>query len=171
MLCEKCGQRPATTHVCSIISGQMKTSDLCSECGKDAAGDVENINISEFQRTLMRKSLEPITAKDDRYNAMVYAFVMEAVTFAKIMKTECGSVSTVDNISAGQLLEVLRVLALLRFGHGTKARLSEWGVRRCEDFGEIIFNLVEAGLLGKSPEDRKEDFQGGYDFDVAFPEN
>jgi uncharacterized repeat protein (TIGR04138 family) len=52
----------------------------------------------------------------------------------------------------------------------------EWGIRRCEDFGEIVFNMVEIGLLGKTEKDSRADFQSGYDFDAAFrqpfrPEN
>ena len=37
-----------------------------------------------------------------------------------------------------------------------------------EDFGEIVFNMVEHGVLGKSPEDNREAFSNGYDFSVAF---
>lgn len=43
------------------------------------------------------------------------------------------------------------------------------GIFKCEDFGEIVFNLVDAGLMAKSAEDTKEDFQNGFDFDTAFP--
>ncbi len=46
--------------------------------------------------------------------------------------------------------------------------LNRWGVKRCEDFGELVFNLVQKGVLGKTDQDRKEDFAGGYDFDEAF---
>jgi uncharacterized repeat protein (TIGR04138 family) len=46
--------------------------------------------------------------------------------------------------------------------------LHEWGVRGCEDFGEIVFNMVESHLLAKTRNDTREDFKGGYDFDEAF---
>ena len=49
-----------------------------------------------------------------------------------------------------------------------KTVLNSWGVQRCEDFGELVFNLVNKGVLGKTEEDRKEDFAGGYDFEAAF---
>ena len=75
------------------------------------------------------------------------------------------------HVTGKELLEVLRIFALLRFEKDAKRHLNEWGVKSCEDFGEIVFNLVEAGLLGKRPEDHREDFQGGYDFDEAFPEH
>ena len=46
--------------------------------------------------------------------------------------------------------------------------LEEWGIRACQDFGEIVFNMVEAGLLAKTEKDSREDFQNGYDFHEAF---
>jgi hypothetical protein len=42
---------------------------------------------------------------------------------------------------------------------------------RCEDSGEIALSLMGAGLLWKRLESRKEDFQGGYGFEKAFPES
>jgi uncharacterized repeat protein (TIGR04138 family) len=46
--------------------------------------------------------------------------------------------------------------------------LHEWGIRTCPDFGEIVFNLIDAGWLAKTKDDSREDFAGGYDFDAAF---
>jgi uncharacterized repeat protein (TIGR04138 family) len=46
--------------------------------------------------------------------------------------------------------------------------LQEWGVRQCEDFGEIVFNMVEGGVLSKTSKDSREDFKGGYDFESTF---
>ena len=44
----------------------------------------------------------------------------------------------------------------------------EWGVHNCRDFGEIVFNMVEIGLLAKTDRDTRDDFQNGYDFTEAF---
>lgn len=44
----------------------------------------------------------------------------------------------------------------------------EWGVHNCRDFGEIVFNMVEIGLLAKTDKDTRADFQNGYDFTEAF---
>ncbi len=46
--------------------------------------------------------------------------------------------------------------------------LRAWGITRTEDFGEIVFNLVESGKLGKTDEDSRDDFAGAYDFQTAF---
>ena len=73
------------------------------------------------------------------------------------------------HISGAQLLDGLRELAIESFGKRAKGRLNSWGIFKCEDFGEVVFNLVKVGLLAKQENDSKADFQGGYDFDAAFP--
>lgn len=72
------------------------------------------------------------------------------------------------HIKGQELLEGLRDYALDRYGPLAWVLLQDWGVRRCEDFGEIVFNLVDCGALGKTEDDSREDFAGGYDFETAF---
>ena len=44
----------------------------------------------------------------------------------------------------------------------------EWGITDCRDFGNIVFNMVEARLLRKTETDSRADFLGGYSFEDAF---
>ena len=60
------------------------------------------------------------------------------------------------------------VLEGLEFGPLARVVLSSWSITRTEDFGEIVFNLVEEQLLSRRDEDKKEDFRDGYDFVEAF---
>jgi len=57
---------------------------------------------------------------------------------------------------------------LEQYGPMALTLLQNWGIHECDDFGEIVFNLVEFGVLGKTENDRREDFSGGYDFYDAF---
>ena len=50
----------------------------------------------------------------------------------------------------------------------TATVFEEWDIRHCRDFGEIVFNMVEIGLLAKTEKDTRNDFQNGYDFTDAF---
>ena len=43
-----------------------------------------------------------------------------------------------------------------------------WGLRSCEDVGNMVFNLVRIGVFGKTDEDTLESFRAGYDFQDAF---
>jgi uncharacterized repeat protein (TIGR04138 family) len=66
------------------------------------------------------------------------------------------------------LLSGIREFALAQFGPMTLMVLEEWGLRNCAGFGDIVFNMVEAGLLAKTDTDSRADFEGGYDFFEAF---
>ena len=43
-----------------------------------------------------------------------------------------------------------------------------WGIRSCEDIGHMVFNLIGAGIFGKTDQDSIEDFKAVYDFQEAF---
>ena len=58
-----------------------------------------------------------------------------------------------------------------RCGKQARAHLAELRIHRTEDIGEIVFEMVGVGLLGKMDEDKPEDFANGYDFSKAFPED
>jgi len=111
-------------------------------------------------------TLDRITERDPRFHRDAYYFVRDALDVAQ--KKFCGSGSEPQHVTGQQLLEGIREHALSEFGPMAKMVLEEWGVTRCEDFGDIVFNMVEASLLGKTEEDRREDFKDGYDFDEAF---
>ncbi len=67
------------------------------------------------------------------------------------------------HVSGPDLLEGVRLLALEEFGCLAATVFDAWGVQSSEDFGEIVFNLVEHGLMGKQDSDTREDFAGGYE--------
>ena len=48
------------------------------------------------------------------------------------------------------------------------AVLQHWHIHRTEDFGRIVYAMIEGEALSKTPEDSIEDFAGVYDFDEAF---
>lgn len=106
--------------------------------------------------------LAPILEADKRYSAEAYLFVREGLdhTVRKLEKPR--------HVSGQELLEGIREYALKEFGPIAKRVLSEWGINECIDFGNIVFNLVNEGLLGKTDKDSIEDFRNGYDFSEAF---
>jgi len=111
--------------------------------------------------------LDKILAQDPRYSRDAYLFVRAALDFvhkasSKTRKTEpC-------HISGQQLIAGIRAYALELYGPMAKGLLNEWGVQRCEDFGEIVFNMVDHKLLSRTEKDSRDDFKNGYDFQEAF---
>ncbi|WCJ58072.1 hypothetical protein NXS98_10070 [Fontisphaera persica] len=115
------------------------------------------------------EELEKILERDPRYDREAYHFVREALEHTqKMLKSRGRGRSDTRHVTGQQLLDGIRDLALKQFGPMTITVFEEWGIHRCEDFGEIVFNMVEQGLLSKTKEDSRADFQGGYDFDTAF---
>jgi uncharacterized repeat protein (TIGR04138 family) len=113
------------------------------------------------------EAVNMILAKDPRYDPHAYQFVSEALPFTVQMlgKPQQGPGR---HVSGGELLEGIRQFALQEFGPLARTVLAHWGVTRCEDFGNLVFNMVSIGLLGKTDDDRLEDFAGGYSFEEAF---
>ena len=100
-------------------------------------------------------SFDDIVAKDQRYDARAYALLMDVV------RRRGGG-------SAADLLDEFRETALDQYGPLAYTVLTEWGVKRCEDIGEMMFNLVDSGRVHKDENDSAESFVGGYDFKEAF---
>ena len=113
------------------------------------------------------EGLDLILAKDKRYQRDAYIFLREALDHTqKSIVKEKGV--ELRHVTGQELLAGIRDYALAQFGPMAMMVLEEWGVRNCQDFGEIVFNMVEIGLLAKTEKDSREDFQEGYDFFAAF---
>jgi len=102
-------------------------------------------------------ALREAMARDPRYRPDAYLFVCEGVEFT------CARSGERRDVSGRELIDGLCDLAVERFGFLAPAVLQHWGVAATEDFGEIVFTLVEFGLLGKSARDSKADFSGVLD--------
>lgn len=105
---------------------------------------------------------EKIVEKDPRYKVAAYAFVMLALnyTLSKLDKPR--------HVTGRELLEGIKEFGLVQYGPMTRTVFVYWGIRSTLDFGEIVFNLVKDKLLGKTEEDKLEDFDGVYDFEEEF---
>lgn len=122
-----------------------------------------------MKKVNFEEALEQILREDPRYTEDAYVFLREALDFTiKLLKKP--DEGPARHVTGAELLEGVRQYALQEYGPMARTVLGRWGVRRCEDFGEIVFNLVGKGILGRTEQDRKEDFAGGYDFEKAFSE-
>ncbi len=110
----------------------------------------------------MESPLEQIIAKDPRYKPEAYVFVHDALdhTWSRLDQRR--------HATGHELLDGIKDLALQRYGSMAVAVLKSWGIKTTDDFGAIVFNLVEAGILSKTEQDRIEDFHAVYDFEDVF---
>ncbi|MBU6401937.1 MAG: hypothetical protein KGS61_16595 [Verrucomicrobia bacterium] len=114
------------------------------------------------------EGLDQVVQRDARYHRDAYLFVREALDHTQKNLSRSSRKLVPHHVTGQELLEGIREFGLAQFGPMALSVFEEWGVRRCEDFGEIVFNMVEAKLLHKTDTDSRDDFKGGYDFREAF---
>lgn len=97
-----------------------------------------------------------------RYAEPAYLFVLTALhRRLELLKSP-------RHISGAELADSVRDLALTRFGPLARTVLEHWGIHSTSDMGEIVFALVDCGVLIKQPGDSREDFEGLFSFEEAF---
>jgi uncharacterized repeat protein (TIGR04138 family) len=106
--------------------------------------------------------MDRIRLRESRYDERAYLFVLSALEFCQQRLPER------RHISGRELSLACRDLALERFGVMAKLVLESWGVKATSDIGDVVFALVDLGLLMSQPTDTREEFADVYDFDRAF---
>ncbi len=111
-----------------------------------------------------------ICKEDDRFDRKAYTFVRLALdsTVKELKKKQPERTQKSQHVSGAELLQGIRAHALEQYGPLAKTVLNAWGVKRCTDFGDIVFNLIEYNVFSKTENDRREDFADIYDFEEAF---
>ena len=120
-----------------------------------------------MQEVNFDEALDQILVRDGRFHRDAYVFMREALDFTQ-KNVGRGNQGKVRHVTGQELLNGLRQFALQQFGPMTITVFEEWGITNCKDFGEIVFSMVEIGLLAKTEKDTRDDFQTGYDFIEAF---
>ena len=120
-----------------------------------------------MQEVNFDEAIEQILAKDARYHRDAYVFLRDALDHTqKLIARQ--SRGQMRHVSGPELMNGVRDYALLQFGPMTTTVFEEWGVNTTDDFGVIVFSMIEIGLLAKTEQDQPADFSAVYDFDEAF---
>src|SRR5919108_243488 len=106
--------------------------------------------------------MDRIRLREQRFDERAYLFVLTALEHFQVRLPER------RHISGRELALACRDLALERFGVMARLVLEHWGVRSTADIGDIVFTLVDLGLLISQPTDTREEFVGVFDFDQEF---
>ena len=120
-----------------------------------------------MQKIGFTEALDLIVAHDPRYARDAYVFLRDSLDFTTKQQKKIKG-ATVRHVAGPELLEGVRQYALREFGPMVMTVFSSWGIHCCEDIGHMVFNLIEAGVFGKTEEDSLEDFKNVYDFEAAF---
>jgi uncharacterized repeat protein (TIGR04138 family) len=123
--------------------------------------------------TSLIKKLMPVVRRDPRYAYEAYEFVSQALVHThKMLGREPPDENTDANdmryhVSGRQWVEGICDFARQEFGLMARVVFRMWGIHRTDDFGEIVFNLIDAGLMSRTPEESRADFHALFDLDEA----
>lgn len=109
-----------------------------------------------------REVWSKLRRRHPRYAEPAYLFVLSA------LHRRLEQLEAPRHITGAELADAARDLAIHRFGPLARTVLGYWGIHSTSDLGEIVFALVEFGILIKQPGDSREDFEGLYTFEDAF---
>jgi len=108
------------------------------------------------------KRIGDIAIKNGRYEKEAFLFVLVSLeyTVAKLPSRR--------HLTGQELAKGMADFAREQYGYMAKVVLEKWGITSTMDYGEIVYLLIESGLLTRTETDRKEDFADVYDFDTEF---
>ena len=113
-------------------------------------------------------ALEQICSRDPRYAPPAYLFVKEGLDYTVTKLKRKPNKTRARHVTGQELADGLRQHALKEFGPIAKLVLNRWGIFDTRDFGEIVFNMVNCGIMGKTKEDSIDDFSNCYTFEKVF---
>jgi uncharacterized repeat protein (TIGR04138 family) len=121
----------------------------------------------------MKKSIQEIAKNDGRYSLRAFGFVHEGLEYT--VKKFHGNIERpsddLHHISGKQLCEGLADLAADKWGRMAKVTLNQLGVKSTNDFGNIVYLMIENKWMHARPEDSIEEFNSVYDFEEVFEKN
>lgn len=106
--------------------------------------------------------LDRLREREPRFHETAYVFVISA------LHAVIEGLPEPRHISGRELAESVRDLAIRKFGPMARTVLEHWGIHATSDVGDIVFLLIDSGVLIKRDEDAREDFADVFDFDEAF---
>ena len=141
--------------------------------------------------------LAGLLERDRRYPLDAYIFILEALSFAQDSlglgqeppaeelepipganeepagraKPKPGRVRSrraERHLTGQELCEAARHYAMQQYGYLARTVLASWGLTSTDDFGELVFNMIEIGQMRKTRQDKREHFHAVYDFREAF---
>jgi uncharacterized repeat protein (TIGR04138 family) len=111
-------------------------------------------------------ALDIVLSRATQYDRAAYHFLRDALEFTVKERKKVSGQN--GHVSGQQLLDGIRRYALKQYGPMVTSVLDYWGIQRTEDFGRMVFALVDVGVFGKTEHDSIEDFRDVYSFEEAF---
>jgi uncharacterized repeat protein (TIGR04138 family) len=125
------------------------------------------------------RALLQLVHTDRQYPIEAYHFVRDALSYAGDSlelnnqfhnENDLDEITEEHHLTGQQLCEAIREFAVNQFGYMSRIVLKSWGINSTSGFGDIVYNMIDIGLMKKSAHDRRSHFDDVYNFEVAFDE-
>ena len=103
-----------------------------------------------------------LAEKEPRYRREAYLFILAALEYT------VSQLPAVRHLTGQELSRGIAEYARLQYGYMARTVLEHWGLKTTLDYGEIVYLLIREGLMSRTEGDKKEDFEGVYDFTAEF---
>jgi uncharacterized repeat protein (TIGR04138 family) len=129
--------------------------------------------VGETHMSMQDPRIADIVRRDPRYMYEAYEFVLDALNHTqRALGRSLTESPEIDpgpehHVNGPELLAGCCAFGRQEFGLLAKTVFHAWGVRRTDDIGEIVFNLIESHLLSKTDSDSKADFENVFELDRA----
>jgi len=109
--------------------------------------------------------VQRLRERHPRFHEKAYMFVLAA------LNQVIANLEMPRHITGAELAQGVRSLAIERFGPMARTVLEHWGIHATDDLGDVVFALVEHGVLIKQDHDSRDDFVDVFDFEEAFEQD
>ena len=106
--------------------------------------------------------IQALVDRNSKYKFEAYSFILSALHYTMT------NVKPPRHVSGQEFCDGIRRYAIEQYGPMARTVLEHWGATSTMDFGQIVFDLVDIGLMRKTEEDSLNDFKDVYDFRTAF---
>ena len=122
------------------------------------------------EQDVLEDRIEDMRLRDHRFSRNAYYFVLDALDYTMSHLGKDQLTGEDRHVGGRELLYFIQDFASDQFGPMAPIVFEQWGIRGSEDYGEIVFNLIDAELLSRRPCDSRLDFVEGFDFQSVFAE-
>lgn len=120
------------------------------------------------EQDLLEEKIQLVRRRDRRFSRHAYYFVLDALDYTMSNLGREAKSGEDRHVGGRELMAGIREFAADQFGPMAALVFERWGIRGPGDFGEIVFNLIDAELLSRRPTDSRLDFVDGTDFRETF---
>lgn len=123
-----------------------------------------------MRNEIFDEAVARILAKDRRYPREAYVLLPATLdyTVRELQKKHLLSGPNGQHVTGRQLAEGFRDYMLDEYGPFAYELLRDLHISSTDDIGNIVYNLIDVGMFGKTANDSLSDFHALYDFQETF---